>query len=422
MLKKITYKERNKVNQTRIAIDEEELISVKSIIQNVITKKDEAVINYTKQFDNAWIPDYKVSEEEIEDAYNKQDPILISDLETAFNNILRFHKLQLPEGYKYALEKDSIVGQIISPIERVGIYVPGGTAAYPSTVLMNAAPAIAAGVKEIVMITPPMPDGTVNETILTAAKIAGVTEIYKVGGAQGIAALAYGTKIIKPVSKIVGPGNIYVALAKKEVFGKVGIDMIAGPSEILIYAKDDANPAFVAADLLSQAEHDKLARPLLIAKSEAFIKKVDLELIKQLQNLKRNEIATSALLNNGFAILVSSDKEAVNVINEVAPEHLELLVDNALDLILDIKNAGAIFVGEFSPEPLGDYIAGPNHTLPTSGSAKFSSPLSTEDFLKKTSYINFSKEGLEKYQKSIRNIAEKEGLTAHANAIKVRFD
>ncbi len=421
MLKTILFNEREIINTIREETDNKALKSVQNILKDVKKNKDKALRKYTSLFDQVDIENFRVSNAEILEAYSKIDEDLKNDLKIAYNNIKLFHEKQLTKGYTFEVEKENYLGQMVTPISRVGIYVPGGTATYPSTVLMNAIPAIVAGVKEIVMITPPDKDGKVSDIILTAAKIAGITEIYKVGGAQGIGALAYGTETIQPVSKIVGPGNIYVALAKKEVFGTVGIDMIAGPSEILIYADKDSNPKFIAADLLSQAEHDELAKVILVTKSKELIKNVKTELSRQLELLSRNEIATKAIKNNGFAVLINSETQAIQVINEVAPEHLELLAKSADKIIPKITNAGAIFVGEFSPEPLGDYIAGPNHTLPTSGTAKFASPLSVDDFTKKTSYIRFTKEGLKAYKDSIIRIANKEGLTAHANAIKVRF-
>ena len=420
MLKRISFKDWKSL-QTQSTFDDDKISVVKTIINDVITNKDEALKKYTLKFDGVELENLQVSVLEIEKAYKECDPLLISDLELAYKNILAFHKLQLPTDYKTKVLSNSYIGQKNTPIEQVGIYVPAGTAAYPSTVLMNAAPALIAGVKRIAMISPPQIDGSIDPIILVAAKIAGITEIYKVGGAQGIAALAYGTQTIKPVFKIVGPGNIYVALAKREVFGKVGIDMIAGPSEILVYADSSSNPSFVAADLLSQAEHDALARPILVTEDEALIDAVDKELVKQLKKLPRADYASIAIENNGYALVASSKKEAIEIINTIAPEHLELLVENAEDVSKEITNAGAIFIGGYSPEPLGDYIAGPNHTLPTSGTATFSSALGVYDFMKRTSLISYSKEDLNTYKNNIIRIAQKEGLDAHANAVKVRF-
>jgi len=421
MLKTIKIEDINQVTSSRQVSDDQALFTVKEIISQVKEKKDQAVIEYTSLFDQVYQEDYRISQDQIDLAYQHIDDDLINDLKIAYQNIRKFHERQMPRAYQYTMDKDSLVGQLIRPIERVGIYVPGGTAAYPSTVLMNAVPAQVAQVKDIVMISPPNKEGKISDIILAAAKIAGVTEIYQVGGAQGIAALAYGTETIKPVSKIVGPGNIYVALAKKEVFGQVGIDMIAGPSEVLIYADDSSNPKFVAADLLAQAEHDEMARAILVSDSINFVQAVNEELSLQLKSLSRQAIARKSLETNGYAIIVDNQEEAIQAVNIIAPEHLELMVENAEAIIARIKNAGAIFVGPYSPEPLGDYIAGPNHTLPTSGSARFSSPLSTDDFVKKMSYIRFSKQGLSAVQESIQRLANKEGLSAHAQAIKVRF-
>lgn len=407
-------------NQTDF--NDKQLQSVQAILRDVQKRQDDALREYTKTFDNVELYDFAVPEDEIERAYNDCDPELLSDLSMAFQNILTYHKQQRQEGYTLHLPNNSYVGQLVRPIEQVGIYVPGGTAAYPSTVLMNAAPAIIAGVKRIVMISPPTVNNTIAPIILAAAKIAGIKEIYKVGGAQGIAALAYGTQSIRKVDKIVGPGNIYVALAKKEVYGTVGIDMIAGPSEIMIYADNTSNPSYIAADLLSQAEHDPLARAILVTTSKELITNVQVELKAQLQKLSREAIATESITNFGAAILVDTPKEAIAMINAVAPEHLELLINQPEKIIPDIQNAGAIFVGPYSPEPLGDYMAGPNHTLPTSGTATFSSALSVDDFITKTSVICYSKKQLSNYKDSIIRIATKEGLTAHANAVSVRFN
>lgn len=420
MLKRLSY-DTWETTRTNIEFDIQKVKIVQSIINKVIENKDAALRDFTNKFDGVDIKDIQVQNEEIEEAYNTLDPIIRNDLERASENIYNFHIKQFPKDYKNQLEDSCYVQQRITPIEQVGIYVPGGTAAYPSTVLMNAIPAKIAGVKRIAMISPPQKDGNISKIILAAAKIAGITEIFKVGGAQGIAALAYGTETIKPVYKIVGPGNIYVALAKREVFGKVGIDMIAGPSEILIYADDTSNPSFVAADLLSQAEHDSLAKPMLICRSEDFIEAVENELEKQLYKLPRKDMCIDSLQNNGIAILVNNDEEALTIINDIAPEHLELLNKDALALSEKVVNAGAIFLGSYSPEPLGDYIAGPNHTLPTNSTANFSSALGVYDFVKRTSIISFTKQGLNNYKDSIIRIAEREGLQAHSNAVKVRF-
>lgn len=393
---------------------------VEEVLNNVKENGDEALQEYTKKFDGVSLDSFRVTEEEIKTAYQTIDPILIEDLSKARDNIMEYHVKQLRTGYE--LNKgNQILGQRITPIASAGIYVPGGTAAYPSTVLMNAVPAKIAGVGKIVMVTPPQKDGSIKPSILVAADLAGVDEIYKLGGSQAVAALTYGTKQVPAVKTIVGPGNIYVAIAKKMVSGIVGIDMIAGPSEILIVADESANPSYVAADLISQAEHDKLAASILVTTSEVLAKKVDEELIRQVALLERDEIITASLHTYGTAIIVDSLEEAFTISNKIAPEHLEILTENPLTKMDMVQNAGAIFLGEYTPEPVGDYFAGTNHTLPTSGTAAFSSPLSVDDFVKKTSYIYYSKEALENAKDSIIRIATDEGLTAHANAIKVRF-
>jgi histidinol dehydrogenase len=393
--------------------------TVELILQKVKTKGDTALKEFTKRFDQAVLNDFKVTEEEMQRAIRSIDKTLYSDLEKAYQNIVRFHKEQLPKTY-FMENQNSKIGQLIRPIEKVGMYVPGGTAAYPSTVLMNAAPANVAGVKRLVMITPPNEKGGVNPVLLAAAKIANITEVYKIGGAQGIAALTYGTKTIPKVDKIVGPGNIYVAIAKKQVQGLVGIDMIAGPSEVVIIADESANPTFVAADLLAQAEHDELAKVILITPSEELVAQVKKEINNQLITLSRRQIAQKCIDNNGYFIITKNIEEAINISNQIAPEHLELQFENADEYVDKINNAGAVFVGAYTPEPVGDYFAGPNHTLPTSGTARFASALSTTDFIKTISYLNYSKESLNQVRDSIIRIAESEGLTAHANAIKVR--
>ncbi len=401
---------------------EEETRVVKEIIKNIRLNGDLALKAYTKKFDQVSIQEFRVSQDTIDAAYQRCSDDLIEDLKTAYQNITLFHKAQLSDGYQMSVDETSYVGQKVVPIEQVGLYVPGGTAAYPSTVLMNAAPAKIAGVKRIVMITPPDENGNIKDIILAAAKVAGIDEVYRCGGAQGIAALAYGTESIQPVNKIVGPGNIYVALAKKEVFGKVGIDMIAGPSEILVYADETSNPEYVAADLLSQAEHDVRARSILVTTSQKLIDDVNQVLRKQTDQLERKSFIEKALKTGGMAILVDDDEEGLEVMNLIAPEHLELLTNNAEELVDNIVNAGAIFIGPYSPEPLGDYIAGPNHTLPTSGTATFSQALGVDDFVKKISLIKYSKTALKEYKDRIMRLAEVEGLTAHKNAIKVRYD
>lgn len=395
--------------------------SVEDIVLNVRDNKDKAVIEYTEKFDGVKLDSLAVTAEEIEEAYNSCDKALLDALEEAKENIWDYHSKQLNNSWMDTSKSGAMLGQVYTPIQKVGIYVPGGTAPYPSTVLMNAVPAKVAGVEEIVMVTPPGKDGKVSANILAAAKIAGVDKIFKAGGAQGVAALAFGTETIPKVYKIVGPGNIYVAIAKRMVYGFVDIDMIAGPSEILVIADEKANPEYVAADLLSQAEHDVLASSILITTSEKLAEEVKIELRKQTDVLSRKDIIEASLRDFGAIIVAKDLKEAVDLSNEIAPEHLELMVENPFELISEIKNAGAIFLGAYSAEPLGDYFAGPNHTLPTSSTAKFYSPLSTDDFVKKSSLIYYSKENLKKHGDKIMTIAESEGLTAHANSIRVRM-
>ncbi len=395
--------------------------TVEDIVLNVRDNKDKAVIEYGEKFDGVKLDSLMVTPEEIEDAYNSCDKELLDALEEARENIWDYHSKQLNNSWMDTSKSGAMLGQVYTPIEKVGIYVPGGTAPYPSTVLMNAVPAKVAGVTEIVMVTPPGKDGKVSANILAAAKIAGVDKIFKAGGAQGIAALAFGTETIPKVYKVVGPGNIYVAIAKRMVYGFVDIDMIAGPSEILVIADEHANPEFIAADLLSQAEHDVLASSILITTCAELAEKVKVELKKQTEVLSRKDIIEASLRDFGAIIVAKDLKEAVNLSNEIAPEHLELMVENPFELVSEIKNAGAIFLGAYSPEPLGDYFAGPNHTLPTSSTAKFYSPLSTDDFVKKSSLIYYSKENLQKHGDKIMTIATSEGLTAHANSIKVRM-
>jgi len=394
---------------------------VKSIIDDVRKRGDEALFEYAEKFDKAKLDTLRVSEEEIETAFNSVDKSFIKILEEARDNIALFHEKQLPKSFEVKKDGGIILGQKVTPIPRVGIYVPGGTASYPSTVLMNAVPAAIAGVKEIVMVTPPRSDGSVLPEVLAAAKIAGVTEIYKVGGAGAIAALAYGTESIRKVYKITGPGNIYVATAKKLVYGLVSIDMIAGPSEILVIADESASPVHVAADLLSQAEHDRIAEAVLITTDIRLANETAKELERQIPELERAEIARESIDNLGKIIIVPDMDTAVKVANEIAPEHLELYVKEPFELLSRIENAGSIFLGGYSPEPLGDYFAGPNHTLPTSGTAKFSSPLSSADYVKKSSYIYYPKEELKKVTDKVAEFAKREGLTAHAESVLKRF-
>lgn len=395
--------------------------TVDKIIEDVRKNKDESVKKYTYLFDNVSIDNIEVTKEEIEDAFNTIDKSLLETIKKSKENIKEFHEKQIRKGFKFKPKgKDTILGQIINPIDKVGIYVPGGKASYPSTVLMNAIPARIAGVNEIIMITPPQKDGKIKDSILVAASVAGVDRIFKVGGAQGIAALAYGTETIPKVNKITGPGNIYVAAAKRKVSGFVGIDMIAGPSEILIIADSNAKPSYIAADMISQAEHDEMAASILLTDSFVLANKVAKELEIQMNKLEREEIIEKSLNNHGAIIILNNIKGCIDLANEIAPEHLELLTVNCFELYKDIKNAGAIFLGEYSPEPVGDYFAGPNHTLPTSSTAKFSSALSVDDFIKKTSLIYYNKTSLMENKDDIIRFAENEGLTGHANAIKIR--
>ena len=411
---------KNELSRSQFSHDDVNTI-VKNILDDVKLRGDQALYDYNKKFDNVSLSSLQVTEKEIEDAFNRLDKELLEVIRYSHENIVRYHTKQKRNDF---LDKDTdgvILGQIINPIEKVGIYVPGGTAAYPSTVLMNAVPAKVAGVEEIVMVTPPNEDGTISDVILAAAKIAGVTKIFKVGGAQAVAALSYGTETIPAVYKIVGPGNIFVAMAKKMVFGEVAIDMVAGPSEVLIISDDSSDPVHIAADLLSQAEHDKLAACILVTTSEELAKSVAIEIESQLAELPRQEIARESINNNGRIIIAKSIEEAILISNEIAPEHLELAVMDPFALLSKIKNAGSIFLGHNTPEPLGDYLAGPNHTIPTSGTAKFASPLSVDDFIKKSSVIYYSKEALEKVKDKVILFAESEGLTAHANSVRKRF-
>lgn len=408
------------LDRNRLEIDEVNE-TVDRIIWDVRQSKDKALKEYTKKFDGVVLENLLISKEEMDEAIKKTSRDLLKDLTKAKENIVKFHRKQLRNSYSLYEEEDIILGQLVRPLERVGIYIPGGRAAYPSTVLMNAIPAKIAGVKEVIMITPPCADGSIKPSILAAASIAGVDKIYKVGGAQGIAALAFGTESIPKVDKITGPGNIYVAMAKKRVSGYVGIDMIAGPSEILIIADQWANPKYIAADLISQAEHDEMAAAILVTDWEPLAYKVMKEIESQLQYIDRKEIVKKALESYGAIIVSSCMAESLDVVNEVAPEHLEILTREPFEIYKGVKNAGAIFLGEYSPEAVGDYFAGPNHTLPTSSTSRYSSPLSVDDFIKKTSLIYYSKNALEISKNSIVRIAEEEGLTGHANSIRVRF-
>ena len=397
---------------------------VNDIIQNVREKRDEAIFEYTLKFDGATIDqdNIRVTEEEIKEAYEQVDPKLLDVIRKALVNIRDYHTKQKQYSWFDSDESGIILGQKVTPLKTVGVYVPGGKAVYPSSVLMNVIPAKVAGVSNIIMTTPCGKDGKVYPSTLVAAKEAGVDAIYKVGGAQAIAALAFGTESIPKVDKIVGPGNIYVALAKKAVFGYVSIDSIAGPSEIMVLADETANPRFVAADLLSQAEHDEMASAILVTTSETLAEQVSVEVDKFVATLSRKEIIQKSLDNYGYILVADTMQDAIDTVNEIASEHLELVTKNPFETMTKIRNAGAIFIGEYSSEPLGDYFAGPNHVLPTNGTAKFFSPLSVDDFIKKSSIISYSREALEPLSEDIQKFAKAEGLTAHANSIRVRFE
>ena len=397
--------------------------TVSAIVERVKKDKDEALFSYTLQFDKAEISaeNVRVSQAEIEEAREKVDPKLLAVMEKSMENIREYHQRQVRQSWFSSKPDGTILGQKITALESVGVYVPGGKAAYPSTVLMNIIPAQVAGVERIVMVTPPGKDGKVNPVTLTAAYLAGVTEVYKVGGAQAIAAMAFGTESVPRVNKIVGPGNIFVALAKKAVYGHVSIDSIAGPSEILVLADETANPRYVAADLLSQAEHDELASAILVTTSMELARAVSAEVDKLVKTLSRREILEKSLENYGYLLVARSLDEAIETANEIASEHLEIVTKNPFEVMTKIRNAGAIFIGPYSSEPLGDYFAGPNHVLPTNGTAKFFSPLGVDDYVKKSSIIYYSKEALEAVHTEIEAFAESEQLTAHANSIRVRF-
>lgn len=397
---------------------------VNDIIDNVRANGNAAIFDYTKRFDGADIDasNIRVTKEEIEEAYTLVDPELIDVIRKALVNIREYHEKQRQYSWFDSKPNGTMLGQKVTPLATTGVYVPGGKAVYPSSVLMNVIPAKVAGVEKIVMATPPGKDGKVNPNTLVAANEAGADEIYKVGGAQAIAALAFGTESIPKVDKIVGPGNIYVALAKKAVYGYVSIDSIAGPSEILVLADESANPGYVAADLLSQAEHDELASAILVTTSKELAEKVSVEVDKFIAQLSRKEIMSKSIENYGYILVAETMQDAIDAANDIASEHLEIMTKNPFDVMTKIKNAGAIFIGEYSSEPLGDYFAGPNHILPTNGTAKFFGPLSVDDFVKKSSIIYYSREALEPIHKDIIKFAESEQLTAHANSIRVRFE
>lgn len=396
------------------------LVTVSNIIQDVKNNKDEACLKYTREFDHVLLDTMEVTEEELDIQISKCDKDFVEAMKLAKQNIEDFHKLQRQNGYLLQKEMGIYLGQRVLPLEAVGIYVPGGRAQYPSSVLMNALPAKIAGVKNVVMVTPPDSEGTIHHNIAYAARLAGVDKIYKIGGAQAIAALAYGTQTIDRVDKIVGPGNIFVAAAKKLVYGTVDIDMIAGPSEILVVADENANPEYVAADLLSQAEHDPMASAILLTTSEDLLNSVNQQLSKQSAILPKKEIVEQSLKNYGKAIVCDSLEECISISNEIAPEHLELMISNPMEYLQEVKNAGSVFLGYYTCESIGDYFGGTNHVLPTSGTARFSSALSVDSFIKKSSYLYYSKQAIEAYTKYIETIASEECLQAHANAAKVR--
>lgn len=402
------------------AVNVEKIVS--DIIADVIQNGDQALLKYNRQFDQAEVSSLLVSQEEMAEAVASVEPRFLAVLQQAAANIRKFHEKQKRNSFLINEDPGIVMGQKVIPVDRAGLYVPGGTAAYPSTVLMDSIPAKIAGVQEVVMVTPPMANGRVNPVILAAAQVAGVDKVFKVGGAQAIAALAYGTESIPKVDKIVGPGNAFVAEAKKQVFGQVSIDMIAGPSEILIVADGKTDPRFAAADLLSQAEHDKMASAVLVTDSESLAVAVQAELEEQIPKLERRDIARCSIDTNGKIIVAESLMQAIDIANEIAPEHLELCVDNPFDYLDSIRHAGSVFMGRNCPEALGDYLAGPNHTLPTSGTAKFSSPLSVDDFVKKTQYTYFTEAALSAVAEDVAFFAEQEGLTAHAKSAVIRTE
>jgi len=413
----------NKLTNRATETDERIRETVRSIIRDVRTQGDSALLHYTRQFDwpDMQVEDIQVTEDEIANAYGQIEPAMLNALRAAIVNLREYHEKQLREGYMLG-ERGKRTGQIVRPLERVGVYVPGGRAAYPSSVLMNIIPAKVAGVKEVIMVTPADKNGQVSPLTLVAANEAGADKVLRIGGAQAVAALAYGTESVPRVDKITGPGNIYVAEAKRTVFGAAGIDMIAGPSEILIVADQTANAAFVAADMLSQAEHDPLAAAYLVTDSIRLAEMVQDQLKRQLERLERKDIAAAALRDQGGIVITESVEDSIEFANGIAPEHLELMLDRPAAYLDSIQNAGAVFLGAYSPEPLGDYLAGTNHVLPTAGTARFSSPLGVDDFIKRTSVIFYSREGLEETAADIVTLANTEGLTAHARAVEIRFE
>ena len=396
--------------------------SVEEIIENVKSSGDKALRGYTLDFDKVYLESFKIEKEEIEKAYNEGDLEFIEILKESIKNIEKYHQNQKKTSYIYQKELGVFMGQRLISMDSVAIYVPGGKAAYPSSVLMNAIPAKVAGVNEIVLVTPPDKNGKVNKQILVAAKLCGINKVYKLGGAQAIAALAYGTESIENVSMIVGPGNAFVAEAKRQVYGDVGIDMVAGPSEILIVADEKANPKYIAADLMSQAEHDELASSILVTTSKKLADKVNKEIEVQVKNLSRRNIIESSLINFGKIVICKSIEECIELANLIAPEHLELLIDSPIEYLEQVKNAGSVFLGEYTPEPIGDYFGGTNHVLPTGGTARFSSPLSVDTFVKKSSFLYYSQKAVVRDGEKIIRFANEEGLTAHANSVKVRLD
>lgn len=430
MLKKINYNGNlneiiKKLNNRKEQINKDVITAVEEILNNVKINGDDALIKYAEKFDGFKIKNIKeirVSEKELEEGVKNAGEKFIKILERTKNQIIEFHKNQMSKSWSIYKDDGVIMGQIVRPLERVAVYVPGGTACYPSTVMMNVIPAKLAGVKEIIMITPVKEDGKVADTILAAAKVCGIKTMYKIGGAQAIGAVTYGTKTIPKVDKIVGPGNIFVATAKKCCYGIVGIDMIAGPSEVLVIADKTANPKYIAADLMSQAEHDKLSSSILITTDEKIVEKVNAEIKKQIINLNRKDIIEYSMRNFGAAIVVKNLDETFEVANEIAPEHIEILTENPIEKLPKIKNAGSIFLGDNTPEPLGDYMSGTNHVLPTSGTAKFYSGLGVYDFVKYSSYSYYPKNVLKTFKEDITEFAELEGLDAHSNSIKVRFE
>ena len=409
------------LNKRTEAVKDDVYKVVDKVLKEVKEKGDKAVAAFTKEFDGIDLESFLLTDEEKEEAYAVVEQEFWDAIALARENVWDFHEKQKQRSWMVTKEDGVMLGQTVRALDTVGLYVPGGTASYPSSVIMNSVPAKVAGVKNILMTTPPSRNGKVNPYIIAAAKVAGVDKIYKIGGAQAIGALAFGTETVNKVDKIVGPGNIYVALAKRNVYGYVDIDMIAGPSEILIISDENANPSYIAADLMSQAEHDVLSSSILVTTSMELAEKVKAELERQVQELSRKDIIEKSLKDYGAIIVTGSLKEAVDIANSIAPEHLEIMVKDPMTLLGDIKNAGSIFLGEYSPEPLGDYIAGPNHVLPTSGTARFFSPLSVDSFIKKSSFMYYSEAALQKVGEKVVKLADTEGLTAHANSIKVRL-